>query len=133
MRGPAWPRRSAGRVDHTGAVRAGPMVLPDARGRSEGPGVMAIDLGAYSDDAKVRAQAEKLGVSWPGQLRVTLRYHLMGTWVGCGHRMDLPATARPGETRPDWTNSISIGSGEPVSQGNSPFAYCSFQARCAMD
>lgn len=81
------------------AVRAGPMVLPDTRARSGGTGLIALDLGAFADAVSARTGSDKLNVAWPREFPLTLRYHIWGTWVGCGRRQALPATAQPGETR----------------------------------
>lgn len=81
------------------AVRPGPMVLPDTRGRTEGSGLMVIDLGAFADEVSARTGAGKINFQWPREFPLTLRYHLWGTWVGCGRRQELPATAQPGDTR----------------------------------
>lgn len=81
------------------AVRPGPMVLPDTRGRSDGPGLMVIDLGAFADEMASRKGLGAISFTWPEEFPLTLRYHLWSTWVGCGRRQELPATAQPGETR----------------------------------
>lgn len=81
------------------AVRAGPMVLPDTRARSGGPGLIDFDVGAFADEVSARTGAAKINFDWPKEFRLTLRYHLWGTWVGCGRRQELPATAQPGDTR----------------------------------
>jgi len=81
------------------AVRAGPMVLPDTRARPGGPGLIGLDVSAFADEISARTGTAKLSFDWPKEFQLTLRYHLWGTWVGCGRRQELPATAQAGDTR----------------------------------
>jgi len=91
---PPAPTTQSFTTSRPAAVRPGPMVLPDLRPRSGEPGSLTLDIGAFAGELKAAGMP---GVAWPATFPVTLRYHIFGTWVGCGRRRALPADAKDGD------------------------------------